>query len=433
MGTTIINIVLYLLQAFFFYYYCNSIFNSKYKKSTRLLWILLGFTVLFFVFLLGKVYINGPVIVLTIFLIVYFVYGQSVLSALFQGVLYLALLAGTEYISIPLVNILYKLYDTDFHEDFHGYLFVVLISKTLQFVCMMLLIWIFNRNKSNSVSKKGMILTLTVPLSNVAILTMVEYISRKTQYNREMNIVWGIIAGLLLLVTFLLLYNRSYLVRQADKISELILEKQKRELDEQYFSIIEKKNDDMQILAHDFKNHLATIRNMDSLEEADDYIDKIYPAIEKFNTIGVSKNKTLDLVLSKYVSLCEIKNVEFSFDVKTANLHQLDSVDLTALLNNLLDNAVEAAAQSAGKKITLVLKQQSDYMDALLLHNSCDSAPQENAGNLISRKADKEAHGFGTKSIRKIAEKYGGIYDWQYDEKAHLFTTSILFAREQKR
>ena len=71
-------------------------------------------------------------------------------------------------------------------------------------------------------------------------------------------------------------------------------------------------------------------------------------------------------------------------------------------------------------------------MDALLLHNSCDSAPQGEAGRLISRKEDKEAHGFGTKSIRKIAAKYGGIYNWEYDEQAHIFTTSILFAREQK-
>lgn len=430
MGTTIINIVLYLLQALFFYYYCNSIFNSKYKKSTRLLWILLGFTVLFFVFLLGKVYINGPVIVLTIFLIVYFVYGQSVLSALFQGVLYLALLAGTEYISIPIVNILYKLYDTDFHDDFHGYLFVVLISKTLQFVCMMLLIWIFNRNKSNSVSKKGMLLTLTVPLSNVAILIMVENISRKTEYNREMNIVWGIIAGLLLLLTFLLLFNRSYLVRQAEKISELTLENQKRELDEQYFSVIEKKNEDMQVLAHDFKNHLATIRNMDSLEEADDYIDKIYPAIERFSTIGVSKNKTLDLIISKYTSLCDIKGITFLVDVKTANLSFIESQDLTALLNNLLDNAMEAAEESEEKKISLVIEKQNEFLEKLTLTNSSDNAPQEKAGNLISHKADKETHGFGTKSIRKIAEKYGGIYDWQYDAQAQIFTTSILFSKE---
>ena len=112
MSITIVNIGLYIFQALIFYYYCNSIFNSKYKKITRLLCILAGFTVLFFVFLLGKVYLNGIVVVLTIFLIVYFVYNQSVLSALFQAVLYLALLAATEYVSIPIVNIIYNFYGT---------------------------------------------------------------------------------------------------------------------------------------------------------------------------------------------------------------------------------------------------------------------------------------------------------------------------------
>ena len=432
MRITFVNIGLYIFQALIFYYYCNSIFNSKFKKITRMLCILAGFTVLFFVFLLGKVYINGIVVVLTIFLIVHFVYGERILSSMLQAILYLALLAATEYMSIPIVNIIYKLYGTDYHNDFHGYLFMVLISKTLHFISTMILILIFNRNKKKTITNKGMILTLTVLLSNVAILIMVEYISRKTEYNREMNIVWGVIAGLLLLLTFLLLFNRSYLINQADKIYELNIENQKKELDEQYFSVLEKSNDDMQILAHDFKNHLSYVRNLDSAEEKDKYIDKIYPEIEKFQQTASTGNKTLDVILSKYTSICELKAVSFKADVKNANLSQMESVDLIALLNNLLDNAVEAAEQSAAKRITLTLVKGTQFIDKLVIANSCDTAPAQSGDKLLTRKKEGALHGTGLKSVKKVCEQCGANYAWEYDSEKQLFTTTVLMPKEQK-
>ena len=429
MSITFVNIGLYFFQALIFYYYCNSIFNSKFKKITRMLCILAGFTVLFFVFLLGKVYINGIVVVLTIFLIVHFVYGERILSSMLQAILYLALLAATEYVSIPIVNIIYKLYGTDYHNDFHGYLFVVLISKALHFISTMILIWIFNRNKKKTITNKGMILTLTVPISNIAILIMVEYISRKTEYNREMNIVWGVIAGLLLLLTFLLLFNRSYLINQADKIYELNLERKKQELDKQYFNIIEKSNNDMRILAHDYKNHLTNIRNLQSLDEINSYIDRIFPEVEKFNKIGISKNKTLDLILSKYTSICEIKKIDFKIDVKEGNLKQIDGFDLTIVLNNLLDNAVEAAEKSEKKQISFKIISENDYYDKLLIVNSCDLMPKSNSEGLLTAKKKEGFHGYGLKSVKRAVRKYKADLYWEYVEGSNEFITSILFPK----
>lgn len=429
MSITFVNIGLYIFQALIFYYYCNSIFNSKFKKITRMLCILAGFTVLFFVFLLGKVYINGIVVVLTIFLIVHFVYGERILSSMLQAILYLALLAATEYVSIPIVNIIYKLYGTDYHNDFHGYLFVVLISKALHFISTMILIWIFNRNKKKTITNKGMILTLTVPISNIAILIMVEYISRKTEYNREMNIVWGVIAGLLLLLTFLLLFNRSYLINQADKIYELNLERKKQELDKQYFNIIEKSNNDMRILAHDYKNHLTNIRNLQSLDEINSYIDRIFPEVEKFNKIGISKNKTLDLILSKYTSICEIKKIDFKIDVKEGNLKQIDGFDLTIILNNLLDNAVEAAEKSEKKQISFKIISENDYYDKLLIVNSCDLMPKSNSEGLLTAKKEEGFHGYGLKSAKRAVRKYKADLYWEYVDGSNEFITSILFPK----
>ena len=64
----------------------------------------------------------------------------------------------------------------------------------------------------------------------------------------------------------------------------------------------------MHLFSHDIKNHLIQIRNLEDINAIQDYVDKLYPNIEHFSCIGISKNKMLDLIISKYSRLCESKN-----------------------------------------------------------------------------------------------------------------------------
>ena len=414
-----------------FYLYCNNVFNSRYSKRFRLIITTGGFVLLYCINLLGQMYINVIAIIVVSFVIMLFVYNASIINSLLQSILYVALMAGSEYAVIPVINIIYNYYGADIHDDFHAYLFAAIFSKMLHFISLIIMMFFFNKNKQQSLSKKGSLLILAVPISNIAILVMLEVISQKIPYNKEMNIIWMVIAGLLLLLTFLVFANRSYLIRQSEKINELNIENQKKELDEQYFSVLEKSNDDMQILAHDFKNHLSYVRHLDSVEDIDKYIDKIYPEIEKFQQTASTGNKTLDVMLSKYTSICELKAVSFKADVKNANLSQMESVDLIALLNNLLDNAVEAAEQSAAKRITLTLVKDTQFMDKLVITNSCDTAPAQSGEKLLTRKKEGALHGTGLKSVKKVCEQYGANYAWEYDSEERLFTTTVLMPKEQ--
>ena len=56
----------------------------------------------------------------------------------------------------------------------------------------------------------------------------------------------------------------------------------------------------MHLFSHDIKNHLIQIRNLEDINAAQDYADKLYPNLEHFSRIGISKNKMLDLIISKY-------------------------------------------------------------------------------------------------------------------------------------
>lgn len=133
------------------------------------------------------------------------------------------------------------------------------------------------------------------------------------------------------------------------KLIELELVNQKNDIDMQYLELLEKKNETMNIMAHDYKNNLLTIAGMTDSSEVKDYIDNMMGEITKYNQIAKTKNRLLDVILSKYTDICNNKGITFETDIMTDNLGFINSYDISTLFNNILDNAVEAASISSKK------------------------------------------------------------------------------------
>ena len=162
-----------------------------------------------------------------------------------------------------------------------------------------------------------------------------------------------------------------------------------------------------------------------------EYIDNIYDDIKCHSMFGNTKNKFLDLLLNKYESVCLSAGISFEYNISTANLSFMDAPDLITLLSNILDNAVEAAGASEGKKIELSISRVNAF-DMLTCVNSCDSKPQSVGKKLRTSKNSDGFHGLGTKSIRTVAAKYKGEFDWSYSEFDRKFTVKIAFSRTDK-
>lgn len=104
----------------------------------------------------------------------------------------------------------------------------------------------------------------------------------------------------------------------------------------------------------------------------------------------------------------------------------MDDFDLSSMMNNLLDNAFEAASKTENGKITLIIKRNESGKRIIDVVNSCAEAPVTNNGELVSTKSGG-IHGIGTKSIKASAEKYDGDCEWMYDEISKTFRVIIVF------
>lgn len=84
------------------------------------------------------------------------------------------------------------------------------------------------------------------------------------------------------------------------EIKELEKEQQFVELNNSYMQVLEHQNNKMRMMFHDTKNRYNAIANMDSAEKIHSYVDALFDDIQKYQTIKLTDNKMLDLLLSKY-------------------------------------------------------------------------------------------------------------------------------------
>ncbi len=117
--------------------------------------------------------------------------------------------------------------------------------------------------------------------------------------------------------------------------------------------------------------------------------------------------------------------------IQTALLHTgLPDRDLSVLLGNLLENAVEAAAQCPGEKRMDVYLEQKGNMLMLRVKNTLAHPPVESHGRFETTKPDKSSHGWGLESVRAVAQKYGGQLKLWYD--AHIFEAKVILLEESE-
>lgn len=428
MTKIVIDIFMYMFEGLLIFYYSNSLFPLKRSKKVQTASIAFITFALFAVYQLNITYLNAVLFFITNCLLFCFLYQISFKTAAFHSFIFLLVMFASEILVMTISSILYKDFNA-LENNIMVYLFVVIISKLIYFGIMMIILKLFAQKETKDQHNKYFWLLFIMPLTSIMVLVCFRYIAYQMQLTKVMSILWIISCIGLLFANILVFIIYEYSLKNTKALYELKAIQDREEQDKRYFEIIEQSNKDMRIFSHDIKNHLMQIRNLENIEAVQSYVDSLYPNVEKFSFTGISKNKMLDLIISKYATLCESKNIRFSVDVKTANLAYVRDSDLSTLMNNLLDNAVEAAEQADEGFIQVHIFSKSNIHDGLVIKNSSTVPPKAENGELKTTKHNKEMHGIGTKSIRKTLKKYNAVYGWKYDDDLKIFETDIVFPK----
>jgi sensor histidine kinase regulating citrate/malate metabolism len=192
-----------------------------------------------------------------------------------------------------------------------------------------------------------------------------------------------------------------------------------------------KQDENQKILIHDIKKHLQSIAILNKKgeqQDVSDYIDHMLQSADLQSSARICDNELLNTILCRYMNTCQQKKISFHADIRKGLLDFLDYDDLTALFCNLLDNAVEASSDISGAYIDLsVTYHEAAGFTVITMINSCSKNPfSEKTGKLLSRKKDTLRHGYGMKSVQKIAQKYNGTMQTYYDVNMEFHTIITL-------
>lgn len=147
-------------------------------------------------------------------------------------------------------------------------------------------------------------------------------------------------------------------------IKNILSDRQNREL--QSFMHMQKQQYDYQLqqsvavrrFKHDLVNHIGVLRelmNEKKTEEAKEYIDTIWDIQDEFDLKIHTGDSFLDIIMNYYSYLADKENIKFVVSGKLTGEMHLEMFDLTTLMGNILQNAIEATRKAAIPKIRVEL------------------------------------------------------------------------------
>lgn len=101
--------------------------------------------------------------------------------------------------------------------------------------------------------------------------------------------------------------------------------------------------------------------------------------------------------------------------------------DITALLDNLLENAVEAAQNTENGFIDFSAFVRKNKYLSIQLTNSVKNIVAVKNNRIASSKKSDAIHGTGLKSIKRVVKKYDGEINMKFNEDDMTFTSNIVF------
>lgn len=177
----------------------------------------------------------------------------------------------------------------------------------------------------------------------------------------------------------------------------------------EYYQDMERYQEQIQDIRHDMKNRLTGLlaaAEQGSVELIRDRLQELLGDIRLAEEIIYSANPVVNAILKIKGVKAKEKEIPMQVTTLLPQRVSVDIGDMGVLYGNLLDNAIEAAMAVEQEK--RYVHVESKFQEGRLLLSIKNSKPSGAGSYRQTSKKDKIKHGRGIRSVRKVAEKYGG-------------------------
>ena len=229
------------------------------------------------------------------------------------------------------------------------------------------------------------------------------------------------------MIAVLIFAGEAALIYFWQKYRVLLAERQKHFVEEQQVKAMKKRLEEaenfygsIRKVRHEMKNHMANIKGLagaGEYGEIEDYVRRMDETMQELEYKYVTGNAVTDVIINDKCRRAEKAGIRFDADFRYGG--EIPVFDLGIILNNLLDNAIEACEKLESGKgfIRLMLKRKKQFL-LLEVENSFDgTVPVQTDGGLALPTTKQSTlpgiiteHGIGLENVRDVAERYfGGV------------------------
>lgn len=258
---------------------------------------------------------------------------------------------------------------------------------------------------------------------NAAIVTLfVIFFNQRAEGTRWEESVYMayVFADILALIMQFGLFHESEIENRYAIVEQLLYaEQKKQQMTAENVELINRK-------CHDLKHQIVALKQMEMGSERDEYIRKIEDAVMFYESAVKTGNETLDLILMDKLLYCQEHRIKLTCVSDGEKLKYMDTMDIYALFGNAIDNAIESVSHEPEESKRIISMRVSSQGQFLSIHieNYVGHEVKLSGGLPLTTKSDKQYHGFGVLSIKRITEKYDGTLSIRAED--NLFRLDML-------
>lgn len=413
-ATLVLNILDYIIIIKFYDTFLG-------RKENRMKWTFLLHSAV--MIMLGIIINSFGVILLNIIVTVTILLLTGIIF--YKGSHALKLGMCSAYIGIGVIseNIILSVVGMEYIGNEIYTMLLIAICQLIKYLILLMIGKFKKENDSQKISKETSAL-MTLIFSGVAGMCIIlnwNPVRGKTDVEIITMLSLTIIALVMYILMFLL-FDRSAHTARVNYEQNLLI--QEGVLKETYYKEIDANDQEMRKIKHDFKNQLIVLCDLmeNDAETARESLHDILDEVIHVDDTVYTNNRALNAICNVKFSHAMKLGIDVKCEISLPDEIGIDYGEMGILYGNLLDNAIEACERINGD-------DKSIFLDTYIINGNRlviilkNTKPDGINKRLLTTKPDKVNHGFGIKSVKKIVNKYSGMYHVM--EENSMFTTTI--------
>ena len=270
-----------------------------------------------------------------------------------------------------------------------------------------------------------------LPLSFIFLNVFIQPQDYATLYAGRMLILYPLIVGCLLGLLLFCYFMFFHMAREMGKNMRLQRQNEFLQMQTAQYETLQNAIGETRQARHDLRHHFTAIHGLiekEAWEELRNYVESARESIPG-GELNLCDNSAADGVAGHYAVQFRREGISFDCLLDLPQKLPVAEMDVCVVLANLLENALEASRKLPRTLRHVALRGEIHGKSLVLIQveNTYGEQVKEEKG--VFRSTKRPGNGIGLQSVRRIAEKNGGYYDFAYDGR--VFRASVMLRGEE--